>query len=104
MLRIARIVVTSVPTETDSRRCIHEAYNAQRRGCQAVKRLAIVVEARHLKRTGATAMLVGTWLTAINQGDVLVGDGWNSALLVKIGLNFLTPFLVANIGLLSRRD
>ena len=57
----------------------------------------------HLRRTGSIALVVGTWLTLFNQGDVIwTGqlDGW---VWIKIVLNYLTPFLVANLGLLSKR-
>lgn len=58
----------------------------------------------HLARTGLITLVVGTWLTLFNHGDVLVSltiDGW---LLLKVFLNYLTPFVVANLGLLSRQD
>jgi len=56
---------------------------------------------RHLRRTGVIALVVGTWLTAFNQGDALLADGWTAVLGLKIFLNYLTPFMVANLGLLS---
>src|SRR5881296_2858248 len=46
------------------------------------------------------ALVVGTWLSLVNQGRAIV-DGnppW-----VKIGLNYLTPFLVASLGYLAAR-
>jgi hypothetical protein len=65
--------------------------------------LRIVFQADHLWKTGLTALVVGSWLTAINQGDVLLSSGLHWHVALKIFLNFLTPFVVANIGLLSRR-
>ena len=56
----------------------------------------------HLRRTGTIAVAVGTLLTLVNQGDVLVGGHWSAALVTKIALNYLTPFVVSNLGLLSR--
>lgn len=56
----------------------------------------------HLHRTGLITVVVGSWLTLFNHGDLLVAgtiDGW---LLAKVFLNYLTPFVVANLGLLSR--
>jgi hypothetical protein len=58
----------------------------------------------HLRRTLLITLLVGSWLTAFNLGDVLITDPVNSMVLIKIGLNYLTPFLVANLGLLSHRE
>jgi hypothetical protein len=67
-----------------------------------VKALRVVLQPDHLRKTGLTALVVGTWLTAINQGDVLVSSGLHWHVALKIFLNYLTPFVVANIGLLSR--
>lgn len=68
------------------------------------RHLKAIVYPAHLRRTGATALIVGTWLTVLNQGDVFwTGElyGW---LWVKVALNYLTPFAVANLGLLSKES
>lgn len=57
---------------------------------------------QHLRRTSAIMLFVGTWLTLFNQGDVLLSAGMTPALAGKVLLNYLTPFVVANWGLLSR--
>ena len=57
----------------------------------------------HLKATGGIALLVGTWLTLVNQADVIAAHGFDRAIWVKIALNYLTPFVVSNLGLLARR-
>ncbi len=61
---------------------------------------------RHLRRTFTIAIVVGSWLTLFNQGEVLWAGGLSFALLLKVLLNYLTPFVVANLGLLSseRKD
>ena len=56
----------------------------------------------NLRRTGSIALVVGTWLTLVNQGDLLFSGVWSAALAGKIVLNYLTPFTVSNLGLLSR--
>ena len=56
----------------------------------------------HLKRTGTITLIVGTWLTVYNLGDVLFSAGFTTVLLGKIVLNYLTPFIVSNWGLVSR--
>ncbi|TJY55958.1 hypothetical protein E4T66_20390 [Sinimarinibacterium sp. CAU 1509] len=58
----------------------------------------------HLRRTGTISLVVGTWLTAFNQGDALLSSGLSSMLGLKIFLNYLTPFVVANLGLLSHHS
>jgi hypothetical protein len=47
---------------------------------------------------------VGTWLTLFNHAGLLLTGSINPELLVKIILNYATPFVVSNAGLLSRQD
>ena len=55
-----------------------------------------------LKRTLTIAAVVGVVLSLINEGgaifhgDVTRSNGW------KIGLNFVVPFVVSNLGVLAR--
>lgn len=57
----------------------------------------------HLRRTIRIALAVGTILTAINQGDVILGGDAVALTWVKVGLNYCVPFVVANLGLLAGR-
>ncbi|MBI4195169.1 MAG: hypothetical protein HY526_08830 [Betaproteobacteria bacterium] len=57
----------------------------------------------HLKATGGVALVVGTWLTLVNQADVIATQGVGVAVLLKVMVNYLTPFVVSNIGLLARK-
>jgi hypothetical protein len=55
-----------------------------------------------LKRSARTALLVGTILTLLNQGDQLLGLAPRSALLWwKIALTYAVPFAVATYGSLA---
>lgn len=54
-----------------------------------------------LKRSLLTALVVGTILSAINQGDVILAD--EPPQLVKIGLNYLVPYCVATYGAVSAK-
>ena len=65
--------------------------------------LEICCQWTHLRATGSVALLVGSWLTLVNQGDVIALQGIDLPVLIKIAINYLTPFVVSNIGLLSRR-
>ena len=58
-----------------------------------------------LKRSGIAALVVGTILTLLNQGDILLAGQWHGALHWKIPLTYCVPFLVATYGALvnSRR-
>ncbi|MEK7879295.1 MAG: nitrate/nitrite transporter NrtS [candidate division NC10 bacterium] len=48
-----------------------------------------------LRRSLLIALVVGTILTAINQGDLLLYGRWNVALAWKVPLTYAVPFLVA---------
>jgi hypothetical protein len=47
--------------------------------------------------------VVGTILTAINQLDVILRGDATSATAVKSALNYVVPFIVSNLGLLTGR-
>lgn len=55
----------------------------------------------HLKRSLATALVVGTILFTINQLDVVLADGWTLRVAIKSGLTYLVPFCVTNVGILT---
>ena len=54
-----------------------------------------------LRRSFFTALVVGTFLTAINQGDILVHGAFPAELYWKIPLTFSVPFCVATWGALG---
>jgi hypothetical protein len=54
-----------------------------------------------LRRSGLIAVVVGTILTAINQGDVSLEGHWSPALAWKLPLTFAVPFIVATVGALG---
>lgn len=51
-----------------------------------------------------TAAIVGTVLTLINQADVIIGPDTPGTTWVKVGLNFVVPFVVTNVGILAGRS
>jgi hypothetical protein len=53
-----------------------------------------------LRRSLGIALVVGSVLLAINQGDVLLAGRWPLALVWKIPLTYLVPFVVASWGAL----
>ncbi len=59
---------------------------------------------QHLRRTVRIALVVGVVLTAINQLDVILGGSATAFTWVKCALNFVVPFVVSNVGLLSGRE
>jgi hypothetical protein len=57
----------------------------------------------HLRRTLGIAIVVGAVLTAINQLDVIVRGEATTVTYLKCAMNFVVPFIVSNLGLLSGR-
>jgi hypothetical protein len=53
-----------------------------------------------LRRSTLIALIVGSVLVAINQGDVLVAGRCDATLVWKIPLTYLVPFVVATWGAL----
>lgn len=53
-----------------------------------------------LRRSFIIALVVGTILLVINQGDVLIRSEWPGALIWKVPLTYLVPFVVATWGAL----
>ncbi len=51
-----------------------------------------------LKKSLVACLVVGTVLTALNQGDILLAGHWNSTLWWKIPLTYTVPFMVATYG------
>lgn len=51
-------------------------------------------------RSTVVALIVGTVLLAINQGDVLLAGKWDWTLAWKAPLTYLVPFVVATWGAL----
>jgi len=54
-----------------------------------------------IRRSVRVALVVGTVLTAINQGGPIVSGAWTAALAWKIPLTYVVPFAVAMWGALT---
>ncbi len=65
--------------------------------------LAYCLRPAHRRKTLKIALIVGLLLTLINQAAVIAGGDATVATWVRCGLNFLVPFVVSNLGLLSGR-
>jgi hypothetical protein len=69
-----------------------------------LKTFACVVFAPvHLKRTLLVASVVGSWLNLFNHGEELLRGVITAPLAIKLALNYLTPFIVSNAGLVAHR-
>ena len=64
---------------------------------------AIVLIARGVTfHTAArVALVVGTILTVVNQGSVMVGGDSTIATWIRVVVNYLVPYLVSSIGYLA---
>lgn len=58
----------------------------------------------HLRWTLRVALVMGVVYTAVNQADIIVRGHSDVLTWIKVPLNFVTPFLVANVGLLGARQ
>ena len=56
---------------------------------------------RTLKACLPVALIVGIIFSVINQGDVIIGGSVNSTVWIKVGMNFLIPFLVSSYGFMN---
>ncbi len=53
------------------------------------------------KRALLTALIVGTILTAINQGNLIVRHGFTNEIAIKMALTYCVPFCVSTSGALG---
>ncbi len=60
----------------------------------------VVFHGPHLRKTLRIAAVVGTILFCINQLDVVLSGRANGVVWLKIGLTYIVPFVVSNLGLL----
>ncbi len=56
-----------------------------------------------MRRTVTIALIVGTLLTLINQGDVIAAGDVDLAVGLKIAANYLIPWCVSSFGYISAR-
>ena len=54
-----------------------------------------------LRRTVRIALLVGTILSAVNQGGVILGGEASALTWLRVAANYIIPFCVSNAGVLS---
>lgn len=60
----------------------------------------MVTHRGHLVKTVLTALVVGTVLVAINQGDISLRGETTPVTYLKIALTYVVPFCVSNFGIL----
>lgn len=65
--------------------------------------IAYCLRPPHLRRTVMVALVVGTILTLVNQSDAIFAGAVSLAFAAKVAANYVIPFVVSNLGLLSGR-
>ena len=54
-----------------------------------------------VSRSLMVALVIGTILTVLNQGDIIFTGSWKGALYWKVPITYCVPFCVATFGALS---
>ena len=62
--------------------------------------VGVVLYPRHVSRTMLIAVIVGSVLFAINHLDTVLNGAAPTTTWVKVGVTYLVPFVVSNVGLL----
>ena len=65
--------------------------------------VVLFLRGRTARTAAPVAAVVGTLLSAVNQGDVLLAGGGGIGTWTRVVVNYLVPFCVASIGFLSAR-
>lgn len=58
----------------------------------------LAMRADIVRRSVKVALLIGTMLTAINQGDILLGGAWLPEFCWKIPLTYVVPYCVSTFA------
>lgn len=61
----------------------------------------LIVRGSTVKAVWPTTLVVGTVLSAVNQGDVIASGDVTLQTWLRIAVNYIVPFLVASTGFLS---
>ncbi len=63
--------------------------------------IALIVRGATFRTASRIALVVGTLLTAVNQGSVIMHGHVGAATWVRTAANYLIPYTVASLGYLS---
>lgn len=61
----------------------------------------LVLRGATARVAGKVALIVGTILSAANQGSVIAGGHATGVTWLRVGVNYLTPYVVASVGYLA---
>ena len=63
--------------------------------------LCLIVTGRTWRTALPVSAIVGTVLSAINEGSIVVSGHTGTSTWTRVGLNFVVPYIVASIGFVS---
>lgn len=63
--------------------------------------LAVVTAPENLRRSITIALVIGTLFVAMNQLELILSGHATFLVWLKVGLTYLTPLCVSNLGILS---
>ncbi len=63
--------------------------------------IRLVLRGVTFRTASRVSLIVGTLLSAVNQGSVIIGGHATAVTAVRIAVNYLVPFTVASIGYLA---
>lgn len=61
----------------------------------------LICRGRTVRPAARISAIVGTVLTLVNQGDVLLSGGMDAATAMRIAANYAIPYVVSSIGFLA---
>lgn len=61
----------------------------------------LIARGHTLRTATVVAAVVGTLLSAVNDGGTIVAGRFDTATWVRVATNFLVPFVVASVGYLA---
>ena len=96
---------TAVETQTECERCRRSldrsAFEVRASHISRLRCLTCALTfAPLVRRSAIVALIVGTILTAINQGNIILGGDFPASLYWKIPLTYAVPYCVATTGAL----
>lgn len=65
--------------------------------------MVLFLRGRTARTAGPTAAIVGTLLSGVNQGQILLAGQEDAGTWVRITINDVVPYTVASVGFLSAR-
>jgi hypothetical protein len=63
--------------------------------------VGLILRGRTARTAGPIAAIVGTVLSVVNQGEVILGGQATGGTWLRIVINYLVPFIVASVAYLS---